>query len=261
MDKNIGFNWLTNCVVDNTYKTQITSYETTFNNIMNECKSYMSKFDDEKSISSCPDWKIEYCKDISDFIKDIKDPKNLSFTFEKFKSNHVYVYSANFRTDSKELVKCQFCRDGKLFILNPDGSYERKNDCNENESDSENIRFTYFYIYSFVDSPVISGYRTDGFDCNSISKLCETNRVKVLSYGNKYGLIAFFSEDGNLQIIMQISTYDNTNEDTKNMIVNWTKGLLYNSSKDECEEEEHVPPTFHRDRHVISKNFRIIEFS
>ena len=157
--------------------------------------STYTNFKGVQNLNKFSAWAVERDEQLPNEWMSIMEGETVKF--KKFKANHIYAWSGNVYTNTK-----------KAKGLNDSNSFPNK--------------FTYLYIYSFEDSPTISNYRI-----SDLSKLSNNTRVRSYYYGDKYGAIAFFSESGNLQLILQ---FDDSSKDKKAMTESWAKILLCSPS-------------------------------
>ena len=143
-------------------------------------------------------WTVGNNNDLPSIWLSVKN--NKSTTLKDLKAYHIYAYANTIVSETKEVY-----------------------DYNNKTSDG---RFTYLFLYTFQDSPTLTEYRI-----KDLNDLDENKRVRAYYYGDKYGAIAFYSEQGLLQAILQFYT----SNDMKSMTESWATSLLVGKNVDKNE--------------------------
>ena len=104
----------------------------------------------------------------------------------------------------------------------------------------EEARFRRVNLYSFVENAKLSNYKI-----KELSDLENNKRVKAgyYDFGDKFIVIAFFSEDGSLDLVLQVIANEN-DSDMASLAEDWVRSLLMTP----CDIQEFV-----EDKMVVTK--------
>ena len=153
------------------------------------------------------EWSVEQ----SDIVPQIwLSIKSNELTDAKLKGNRVYSWAGSVITSTKE-----------PFHFNS----------------NEDARFRYVNLFSFVENAKLSNYKI-----KELSDLENNKRVKVgyYDFGDKFIVIAFFSEDGSLDLVLQVIANEIDN-DLASLTEDWVRSLLI-TTNDHCEDKEQIDP-------------------
>jgi len=153
------------------------------------------------------EWSVEQSDIVPQVWLSIKSNET---TDVKLKANRVYSCAKNVVTATKELME-----------------YNSK----------EESRFRYVNLFSFADNTKLSNYKI-----TDLSELKDKKRVKAgyYDFGDKFIVIAFFSENGSLDLILQVIANEN-DEDIASLAEDWVRSLLM-TTNDHCEDKEQIDP-------------------
>ncbi len=156
----------------------------------------------DNTIDTYAEWSVEKSAEVPQIWQSIRDKEATNF---KLKANRIYSWSGNVVMSTKALFK--------------DGSEEA-------------ARFMYVNIYSFVDDVSLSDYKI-----KSLSDLGNNTRVKAGFYDywdGEFFVIAFFSQDGSLDMIIQVPTIGG---EAASVAEDWVKVLLMSPAKTKAGEK------------------------
>lgn len=136
-------------------------------------------------------WTMVLDNSIPDVLSQIHGLSSTSTFSKNFEKNKIYFWSGTVDTKTKTNVT------GK--------------------SGYNNAYFTYVMLYSFIDNPTVSNFKT--FD---VSALIGNKNAKAVYYGDKYGMIPFYS-NGKLAFAIQFVV---SSADLESITTSWADYLL-----------------------------------